>query len=60
MTSLTTTNSQSNTCTNETALYEYMRQFIDYQDNGINFTELAQIRQLNIYLQSILLVLIHN
>jgi hypothetical protein len=49
----TTTNNQSNSSNSESALYEYMRQFIDYQENGVNLTELSQIRQLDIYLQSI-------
>jgi len=52
----TATNNQINTLNNETAVYEYMRQFVDYQENGVNLNELSQIRQLDIYLQSILLV----
>jgi len=54
--STTTSNNQSNTLNNETAVYEYMRQFVDYQENGIDLNELSQIRQLDIYLQSILLI----
>lgn len=50
-----TINNQSNILNNEAAVYEYMRQFVDYQENGINLNELSQIRQLDIYLQSILL-----
>ena len=50
----TPTNNQSNNPNNETAVYEYMRQFVDYQDNGVDLNELSQIRQLDIYLQSIL------
>lgn len=46
------TNNQTNKLNNETAVYEYMRQFVDYQENGINLNELSQIRQLDIYLQS--------
>ncbi|CAF3519989.1 unnamed protein product [Rotaria sp. Silwood2] len=57
MASSTTTNNQSNVLNNETAVYEYMRQFVDYQENGIDLNELSQIRQLDIYLQSILLLL---
>lgn len=53
-TAATATNNQSNTLNNETAVYEYMRQFVDYQENGVDLTELSQIRQLDIYLQSIL------
>jgi hypothetical protein len=55
MTSSTTTptNNQSNNTNNETAVYEYMRQFVDYQENGIDLNEVSQIRQLDIYLQSI-------
>jgi hypothetical protein len=52
----TATNNQINTLNNETAVYEYMRQFVDYQENGVNLNELSQIRQLDIYLQSILFV----
>ncbi len=55
-TTTTTTNNQTNTLNNEIAVYEYMRQFVDYQENGINLTELSQIRQLDIYLQSILVI----
>ncbi len=51
--STTTSNNQSNTLNNETAVYEYMRQFVDYQENGIDLNELSQIRQLDIHLQSI-------
>jgi len=52
MTSSTTTvNNQSNILANETAVHHYMRQFVDYIDNGIDFPELSQIRQLDIYLQ---------
>jgi len=47
-----TTNNQLNTLNSETAVYEYMRQFVDYQENGINLNELSQIRQLDIYLQN--------
>lgn len=53
MASSTTTNNQTNVINNETAAYEYMRQFVDYQENGIDLNELSQIRQLDIYLQSI-------
>jgi hypothetical protein len=49
-----TTNNQINTLNSETAVYEYMRQFVDYQENGVNLNELSQIRQLDIYLQGIL------
>ncbi len=49
----TTINNQSNSSNSESALYEYMRQFIDYQENGVNLNELSQVRQLDIYLQSI-------
>ncbi|CAF0789561.1 unnamed protein product [Rotaria sordida] len=52
MASSTTTNNQSNILNNETAVYEYMRQFVDYQENGIDLNELSQIRQLDIYLQN--------
>ncbi|CAF0788149.1 unnamed protein product [Rotaria sp. Silwood1] len=52
MASSTTTNNQSNVLNNETAVYEYMRQFVDYQENGIDLNELSQIRQLDIYLQN--------
>jgi len=55
-TTTTTTNNPTNTLNNELAVYEYMRQFVDYQENGINLTELSQIRQLDIYLQSILFI----
>jgi hypothetical protein len=54
-TTATTVNNPSNSLNNETAVYEYMRQFVDYQENGINLNELSQIRQLDIYLQSIFL-----
>ncbi len=47
-----TSNNQANTLNNETALYEYMRQFVDYQENGVVLNEVSQIRQLDIYLQS--------
>jgi hypothetical protein len=50
------TNNQINTLNNETAVYEYMRQFVDYQENGVNLNELSQIRQLDIYLQGILFI----
>lgn len=40
-----------NTSVNETAGQHYMRQFVDYLDNGIDFPELSQIRQLDICLQ---------
>jgi hypothetical protein len=49
--STTTINNQSNLLINETAVHHYMRQFVDYLDNGIDFPELSQIRQLDIYLQ---------
>ena len=39
---------------NETALQDYMRHFDDYLESGMNFTELSQIRQLDIHLQSTL------
>ncbi|CAF2017712.1 unnamed protein product [Rotaria magnacalcarata] len=52
MASSTTTNNPSNVLNNETAVYEYMRQFVDYQENGIDLNELSQIRQLDIYLQN--------
>ncbi|CAF3092320.1 unnamed protein product [Rotaria socialis] len=52
MTSSTTTNNPSNVLNNETTVYEYMRQFVDYQENGIDLNELSQIRQLDIYLQN--------
>jgi hypothetical protein len=48
----TTINNQSNSSNSESALYEYMRQFIDYQENGVNLNELSQVRQLDIYLQN--------
>jgi hypothetical protein len=52
MTSSTTiVNNPSNVLANETAGQQYMRQFVDYLDNGIDFPELSQIRQLDIYLQ---------
>ena len=50
-----TANNQSNVLINETAIYDYMRQFVDYQENGVDLNELSQIRQLDIYLQSNLL-----
>ncbi len=53
-TTATAVNNPSNSLNNETAVYEYMRQFVDYQENGINLNELSQIRQLDIYLQSML------
>ena len=52
-TTTTTTTNQSNPTNTESAIYEYMRQFVDYQENGVNLTELSQIRQLDMYLQSI-------
>jgi hypothetical protein len=53
MTSSTTTNNnQTNTLLNEAAAYDYMRQFVDYQENGIDLNEISQIRQLDTYLQS--------
>jgi hypothetical protein len=62
-TTTTTVNNQSNVLVNETAVQHYMRQFVDYLDNGIDFPELSQIRQLDIYLQgekrSIQTLLIH-
>ncbi|CAF0898455.1 unnamed protein product [Adineta steineri] len=51
-TTTTSTNNQSNTLNNETAVYEYMRQFVDYQENGVDLNELSEIRQLDIYLQN--------
>ena len=51
-TTTTATNNQSNPSNTESTIYEYMRQFVDYQENGINLNELSQIRQLDIYLQS--------
>lgn len=51
-TTTTTTTNTSNPSNTESAIYEYMRQFVDYQENGVNLTELSQIRQLDIYLQS--------
>ena len=50
--STTTAANQSNALINETVTHHYMRQFIDYLDNGIDFPELSQIRQLDVYLQS--------
>jgi len=47
-----TTNNQLNTLNSETAVYEYMKEFVDYQENGVNINELSQIRQLDIYLQN--------
>ena len=55
-TTTTATNNQTNPSTTESAIYEYMRQFVDYQENGVNLNELSQIRQLDIYLQSIFLL----
>jgi hypothetical protein len=55
----TTINNQSNSSNSESALYEYMRQFVDYQENGVNLNEISQIRQLDIYLQSIFRFLHH-
>ncbi|UJR33290.1 hypothetical protein I4U23_020741 [Adineta vaga] len=55
MASSTTTPStinQPNISNNEAAVYEYMRQFVDYQENGIDLNELSQIRQLDLYLQN--------
>ncbi len=51
MSSSTTANNQSNGLVKETAIHHYIRQFVDYLDNGIDFPELSQIRQLDIYLQ---------
>ena len=48
----TSLNNPSNSSNSESALYEYMRQFVDYQENGVTLNELSQIRQLDIYLQS--------
>lgn len=56
MASSTTTNNQSNILNNEAAVYEYMRQFVDYQENGVDLNELSEIRQLDVYLQSILFI----
>ena len=46
------TNNPSNTLINETALHEYMRLYVDYQENGIDLHELSHIRQLDIHSQS--------
>ena len=46
------TNNPSNTLINETALHEYMRLYVDYQENGIDLNELSHIRQLDIHSQS--------
>jgi hypothetical protein len=51
MSSSTTVNNQSNGLVKETAIHHYIRQFVDYLDNGIDFPELSQIRQLDISLQ---------
>jgi len=59
-TTIPTTNNQINTLNSETAVYEYMRQFVDYQENGVNLNELSQIRQLDIYLQGILFIFKKN
>ena len=53
-------NQSSNTLANETAGQHYMRQFVDYLDNGIDFPELSQIRQLDVCLQGTLEVFIEN
>jgi hypothetical protein len=50
-TSTATVNNQSNALVNETAVHHYMRQSVDYLDNGIDFPELSQIRQLDMCLQ---------
>jgi hypothetical protein len=49
--SITAVNNQPNALVNETAVQQYMRQFVDYLDHGMDFPELSQIRQLDIYLQ---------
>lgn len=46
------TTNPSSSSTTETAIQEYMRQFVDYQENGMDFTELSEIRQLDLYLQN--------
>lgn len=47
-----TANSSSSSSTSESAITEYLREYIDYQENGVDLTELSQIRQLDLYLQS--------
>ncbi len=49
--STVTVNTAPNALTNETAAHHYMRQYVDYLDYGIDFPELSQIRELDIYLQ---------
>lgn len=47
-----TANSSSSSSTSESAITEYLREYIDYQENGVDLTELSQIRQLDLYLQN--------
>ncbi|CAF2773959.1 unnamed protein product [Rotaria sp. Silwood2] len=47
----TAADNRLNTVTDETTAHRYMRTFVDYLDNGIEFSELSQIRQLDIYLK---------
>ena len=49
--STTPVNNQANGSVHETAVHHYMRQSVDYLDDGIDFPELSQIRQLDISLQ---------
>ncbi|CAF1291687.1 unnamed protein product [Rotaria sordida] len=41
---ITTATNQLNILTNKTAIHHYIRAFVDYLDNGIDFSELSQIR----------------
>lgn len=52
MASSSTITQQLTNSTNESALIEYMKQFVDYQETGVDLPELSQIRQLDIYLQN--------
>lgn len=54
------TTNPSSSSTAETAIQEYMRHFVDYQENGIDFTELSEIRQLDLYLQSKIVFVFEN
>lgn len=46
------TSQPNNSFNNESAMYDYMKQFVDYQEYAVDLPELSQIRQLDMFLQS--------
>jgi len=53
MASSSTITQQLINSSNDSALFDYMKQFVEYQETGVDLPELSQLRQLDIYLQSI-------